>query len=158
MTCLGRHRGVEEELELIRKLSGRMRWVVSTTPRPLYRRQTPSTHYSLYKRQGEVWGPIWKGSRKVRPPPPLPRIRFPDRPARKWTTLSGPPTTSSSNEKNRGSLGHYRQRRGRSLISVWSTSGLRYRSVKLLCGLSFLATVSVKITIAVRDFRLPSRL
>jgi hypothetical protein len=38
MTSLGRHRGVEEELILIHKLSGRMRWVVSTTPRPLYPR------------------------------------------------------------------------------------------------------------------------
>ena len=86
MTRLGRHRGVEEELEFIRKLSGRMRWVVSTTPRPLDPRQTPSTHCT----RGRVrFGADLDGSRKVRPTPrefdsrtvqPVNGLRCPGRP------------------------------------------------------------------------------
>jgi hypothetical protein len=66
MTRLGRHRGVEEERELepIRMLSARRRWVVSTTPLPLYPRQTPSIHCT----RGRVsLGANLDGSRKVRP-------------------------------------------------------------------------------------------
>jgi hypothetical protein len=64
MTRLGRHRGVEKEPELIRKLSDRMRWVVSTTSRPLYPRQTPSTHCTKGRMR---LGADLDGSRKVRP-------------------------------------------------------------------------------------------
>ena len=65
MTRLGRHRGVEEEIELetIRKLNARRRWVVSMTSRPLYPRQTTSTHCT----RGWVnLGAELDGSRKVR--------------------------------------------------------------------------------------------
>ena len=66
MTRLGRHRRVQEETELepIRKLSTRRRWVVSTTSRPLYPRQTPSAHCT----RGRVsLGADLDGNRKVRP-------------------------------------------------------------------------------------------
>jgi hypothetical protein len=68
MTCLARHRGVQEEIELepILKLSARRRRVVSTTPRPLYPRprQTPSTHCT---RDRVNLGADLDVSRKVRP-------------------------------------------------------------------------------------------
>lgn len=45
MTCLCRHRGeAEVQLQPIRYLGARRRWVVSTTIRPLYPWERPSTH------------------------------------------------------------------------------------------------------------------
>jgi hypothetical protein len=78
MTHLGTHRWVEEEIELepIRKLSARRGWVVSTTLRPLYPRQTPSTHCT--GGWVSLGGPIWTAAEKFAPT----RIRFLGRPAR----------------------------------------------------------------------------
>jgi hypothetical protein len=77
MTRLGKHRGVEEEIELepIRKLRARRRGRSAWHPG----RFTPDRHQVfIVQEAGRTSGPIWTGAEKFAPT----RIRFPDRPAR----------------------------------------------------------------------------
>lgn len=65
MRCPGRYIGQEEvQLQPIRNLGARRRWVFSDTPQPLYSREGPGTHL---QENGWTWETVWTGTQNIAP-------------------------------------------------------------------------------------------